>query len=180
MNLEEKKVSGEVLYRGKVVTLEKDKVQCSNGKEAYREVIRHSGGAAILCMDADSRVLLIRQFRYAYQEVLWEIPAGKLEKEELPEQAARRELEEETGVKATNLTYLMQIYPSCGYTSERIYLYLVRDFDMTSVCWDEDEQMEISWIEYDKVKEMIRNGIIKDAKTICAIMAYEARREENA
>ena len=98
--MKEKKISGEVIYDGKILTLVKDKVICPNNEEAYREIVRHNGGAAILVVNEKNEVLLIRQFRYAYDEIIYEIPAGKLELNEDPYEAAKRELEEETGYKA--------------------------------------------------------------------------------
>lgn len=172
MEMKEKKINGEVLYNGKVVKLEKDKVLCPNGKESYREVVRHNGGSAILCVTEENEILLIRQYRYPYDEVIYEIPAGKLEKGENPYDTAIREFEEETGNKATQLEYLGNIYPSCGYTSEVIYLYLATDFTPTHSSFDEDEVIEVEYISISKVKEMILNGKIKDAKTICALSYY--------
>ncbi len=89
MNMIEKKIDGEVIYDGKIIRVERDRVLCPNGRNSYREVVRHNGGAAILCITKDDRVLLERQFRYPYNEVIYEIPAGKLEKGEDPYQAAQ-------------------------------------------------------------------------------------------
>lgn len=172
MNMEEKKISGEVIYNGKVVRLEKDKVLCPNGMESYREIVRHNGGAAILCVTPDNKVMLIKQFRYAYNEVMYEIPAGKLELGEDPYDAALREFEEETGSKATELEYLTTIYPTCGYTSEKIYLYLATDFVKTNTHFDDDECIETIYLSMKQVLEMIKNNEIVDAKTICAITCY--------
>lgn len=172
MEMIEKKISGEIIYSGKVVKLERDKVLCPNGKEAYREVVRHSGGSAILCITKNEEVLLIKQFRYPYDEVIYEIPAGKLEPNEDPMQAAYREFEEETGNKASTMDFLGKIYPSCGYTSEVIYLYLVTDFTPSVTSFDEDEVIESKFIPLKRIKEMILDGRIKDAKTICAISYY--------
>ena len=172
MDMQEKKISGEVLFEGKVVRLEKDKVLCPNGRESYREVVRHNGGAAILCVTDDDMVLLERQFRYAYDEVIYEIPAGKLEKGEDPYDAAMREFEEETGFKADRLEYLGNIYPTCGYSSEKIYLYLAKDYKKTHTNLDEDEVILTEYVPLARVKEMIASNEIKDAKTICAISSY--------
>ena len=119
MDMEEKKIDGEIIYDGKVVKLIKDKVLCPNKKEAYREIVKHNGGSAILPITKDNKILLIKQFRYAYNEVLYEIPAGKLELNEDPYSAALRELEEETGFKVEKLESLGIIYPTCGYTKEK-------------------------------------------------------------
>lgn len=172
MNNREDKISSELIYEGKVVKLVKDKVLCSNGVTSFREVIHHNGGAAILFINDKDEVMLIRQFRYAYNEVLYEIPAGKLEKNEDPYDAAKREFEEETGSITDNLEYLTTIYPTCGYTNEKIYLYLALDYKQGNVSFDEDEYVETIFIPLSKVLDMIKNNEINDAKTICAIMTY--------
>lgn len=172
MNMIEKKLESELIYKGHVVTLEKDKVECPNGMKSYREIIRHNGGAAILCITKNNEVMLIKQFRYAYNEVLYEIPAGKLEKGEEPLTAAIREFEEETGNKAKNIEYLGVIYPSCGYTDEKIFLYYVDEMEPSVTHFDEDEVIEVELVPFQKVLEMIMDGTIKDAKTICAIQSY--------
>lgn len=172
MDMREKKLKSDVIYDGKIVRLEKDTVLCPNGKEAFREVIRHNGGAAILYINDKDEVLLIKQFRYPYNEIIYEIPAGKLEKNENPYDAAMRELEEETGIKAKSLEHLIDIYPTCGYSSEIIYLYLAKDCTLTHTNFDPDEFIEIEYIPLNKVKEMILNGKLKDGKAICAISTY--------
>lgn len=175
MNMKEEKISGEVLFKGKVVTLVKDKVLCPNGNESYREIVKHPGGAAILCITENNEILLEKQFRYAYDEVIYEIPAGKLEYGEDPYNAAIREFEEETGNKADSLIPLGKIYPTCGYSSEIIHLYLAKDYVKTKTHLDEDEVIETLLIPLDKVNEMIINGEIRDAKTICALYTYMAK-----
>lgn len=171
MDMREKKIKSEAIYEGKVVKLYRDDVICPNGKVAKREVVRHNGGSAILCIN-NNKVLLIRQFRYAYDEVMYEIPAGKLELGEDPYSAALREFEEETGNKAEKLEYLGKIYPSCGYTDEIIYLYLAENYVETKTNFDEDEFIETVYLPIKEVKQMILDGIIKDSKTICAISYY--------
>ena len=172
MDMREKKISGEIIYNGKIIRLEKDKVLCPNGKESYREVVRHNGGAAILCVTKNEEVLLIKQYRYPYDTVLYEIPAGKLELNEEPYAAALREFEEETGNKTDKLDFLGKIYPTCGYVSEILYLYLATDFEQSKTNFDDDELIETEFIPISKVKEMILSGEIVDAKTICAISYY--------
>ena len=175
MEMREKRIDGVTIFDGKVVKLVKDKVLCPNGKESYREIIRHPGGAGILCVTKDEKVLLIKQFRYAYDEVIYEIPAGKLEENEDPYFAALREFEEETDNKAKELISLGHIYPTCGYSAEKIYLYLALDVTPCERHLDEDEVIEIEYIPLNKVKEMIANEEIKDAKTIIAITQYLLR-----
>lgn len=178
MDMIEKKIDGEVIYEGKVITVLRDKVICPNNKEAYREVIKHSGGSAILCITEDNKVLLIKQFRYVYNEILYEIPAGKLEKGENPYDAALRELEEETGYKTDNLESLGIIYPTCGYTNEKINLYLAKNIKPGVKHLDEDEFIEPIYIPLNDVKKMILNNEIKDAKTICALSNYLLKYEK--
>lgn len=172
MDMREKKIDGELIFAGKVVRVERDKVLCPNGNTSYREVIRHNGGAAVLCITPNNEIVLERQFRYAYDEVLYEIPAGKLELGEDPYEAALRELEEETGNKASKLELLNVIYPTCGYSAEKIYIYLATDYVETKTSLDEDEVIDIELVSLDKALEMIIDGTIKDAKTICAITTY--------
>ncbi|MDE5714910.1 MAG: NUDIX hydrolase [Anaeroplasmataceae bacterium] len=162
----------QTIYNGRILKLELDQVKCDNGVIAYREIIRHSGGAGILCISEDQKVLLIKQFRYAYNEEIYEIPAGKLEKGEDPLDSAKREFEEETGHIAEEIKYLTTIYPTCGYTDEKIYLYLVTKFKVSKPHFDEDEMIESVWIDFKDVLDMIHKGTIKDAKTICAIQSY--------
>lgn len=174
----EKFLNRKVIYEGKILKLELDQVECENGNLSYREIVKHNGGAAILCVTLDNKVLLIKQFRYAYNEVLYEIPAGKIEKAEDPLSAAQREFEEETGNFALDMSYLTTIYPTCGYSTEKIYLYLVTHFEGSQQHLDEDESVEVIWKDLTEVLQMIEDGTIKDAKTICAIQAYLLKKNK--
>ena len=168
----EKKISGEVIYDGYIVKLEKDKVLCPNNNEAYRVIVRHNGGAAVLCVTKDNKIVLVKQFRYAFNEILYEIPAGKLEKGEMPQASALRELEEEAGYKALSSEHLITIYPTVGYCSEKIYVYLVTDYEITETNLDENEFVEVVEVTIEEAVNMIQTGVIKDGKTICAIYQY--------
>ncbi len=170
--MEEKKIDGEQIYSGKVIRVVRDKVLCPNGNTSFREIVHHNGGAGVLCLNDKNEVLLVRQYRYAYQEVLYEIPAGKLEVDENPYDAALRELEEETANKANTLDYLGCIYPTCGYSDEKIYLYLAKNTKITETHFDNDEFILSGFYKLDDVLLMIKEGKIKDAKTICAIQYY--------
>ncbi|MFR9067781.1 MAG: NUDIX domain-containing protein [Faecalibacterium prausnitzii] len=114
----EKTLSSETLFEGRVITLTKDTALLENGKTATREVVHHHGGACILPYFADGTICMVRQFRYAMQQQLWELPAGKLEKGEDPFAAAKRELEEECGLTADNYISLGEFYPTVGYDTE--------------------------------------------------------------
>lgn len=168
----EKFLNRKIIYEGKILRLELDQVQCENGKVSFREIVRHCGGAAILCISPENKILLVKQYRYAYNEELLEIPAGKLEENEDFLTAAKREFEEETGYLAQNLSYLTTIYPTCGYSSEKIYLCLVTKYIPSKQNLDEDECLEPIWMDLKEVCQKIEEGVIKDAKTICAIQTY--------
>ena len=171
MSLTEKKLDGKTIYNGKILKLNVDSVELPNGKTASREYINHSGGSAVLYVE-NNKVLLVRQFRYAYGKEIYEIPAGKLEKGEDPKLAAKRELEEETGYLANDLKELFKLYPSPGYTDEILYVYLAENCIKSHVNPDEDEFLEWEFIEIDKICKMIERGEICDAKTVAAIYRY--------
>lgn len=173
----EKFLNRKVIYKGKVLRLEVDQVACEGGVTSFREIVRHHGGAGILCVE-NEKVLLVKQYRYAYQEELYEIPAGKLEENEDPYRAAMREFEEETGNKALDIMPLMTIYPTVGYSDEKIYLYLVTKYKKTSTHFDEDEQIESNFYDIKEVLQMIQMGKIQDAKTICALETYLLKKNK--
>lgn len=171
MKLEEQELSQRTIYEGKVVTLRLSEVRLPNGHVSGREVVHHSGGAAVLFVK-DGKVLLERQFRFPYNKVIWEIPAGKLNSGENPEAAASRELEEETGYRAERLEHLVDIYPSPGYTDEIIYIYLANGARMEGQHLDEDEFINAQFVELSEAERMIDSGEICDAKTIAALYKY--------
>ena len=171
MDYIEKEVKKNYVYNGKIINLRCDDALLPNGQPCKREIIEHSGGACVLYVE-DEKVLLVRQYRYAYGESLYEIPAGKLEKGEDPILAAARELEEEAGVKAQNFELLYVCYPTPGQTNEKIYIYRAYGGEKVAAHLDEDEFLEAAYFPIEKVKEMLKDGDIKDAKTIIALQAY--------
>ena len=171
MNLEEKTLSTKTLYSGKVVTLELSEAELPNGNNALREVVRHPGGAAVLLVN-DGKILLERQFRFPYNKVIWEIPAGKLEKGEDPKAAAVRELEEECGLVADDAELTYEIYPTPGYSEEHIYIYRCYGFKEGKVHLDENEFLTGEWIEEGEVRRMMADGRIRDGKTLVALLKY--------
>ena len=173
MDNEEKTISSEVVFDGKVIHVRKDKVLCPNGKESFREIVDHHGGVGVLAFH-EGKIALVKQFRYAYKEELYEMPAGKLEKGEDPAEGGRRELEEEVGYVADKYEYLGKMYPSCGYTNEIIYLYKAENLHKTHTHLDEDEFVEVYWFTLDEIKKMVKSGQIVDAKTICALYLLDS------
>ncbi len=171
MDYVEKEVKRNYIYKGKILTLRCDDALLPNGEPCKREIIEHSGGACVLYVE-EGKVLLVRQYRYAYGESIYEIPAGKLEKGEDPKLAAARELEEEAGIKATALSLLYVMYPTPGYTNEKIYIYEAKGGEKTQAHLDEGEFLDVEYIPIERVKEMLKSGEIKDGKTIVALQAY--------
>lgn len=168
MEFEEKTLSGEYIYKGKVLNLKKDLVELPDKTTSYREIVEHGGGAAVLCV-SDGKVLMVKQFRYAYKEEIIEIPAGKIDKGETPEKAARRELEEEAGIVADEMTLISEIYPSPGYTNEKIYVYRAEGLKKGNPHTDKDEFLRAFWLPLKDAEKMCRNGEIKDSKTLIAL-----------
>lgn len=173
MDLIEKTLTSDVVYDGKIINVYNDKVEISTGKTSYREVVEHSGGVVILAVhkkDNIEKILMVKQFRYPLKQALLELPAGKLEKNEDPFEAAKRELTEETGYIAQNWEDLGYIYTSPGYSNEKLYLYKATNLEYVGDCPDEGEILIEYEFSTDEIKKMIQNGDITDAKTICAFM----------
>jgi ADP-ribose pyrophosphatase len=171
----EKQVSSKQIFKGKIITVRHDEVELVDGKRAWREVVHHNGGVAVLALDDDKNVLFVRQYRYPYGEVLLELPAGKLEPGENPLSAGLRELEEETGHVAGQYESLGQCYPTVGYCDEVLHLYLARGLTKTAQNLDEDEFLSVEKIPFDKAVELCLDGTIKDAKTVVAVLKVAAR-----
>lgn len=169
MEFREKTINSELIFDGRVVKLYKDSVELSTGQKTFREVVKHSGGVVILAFKGD-KILLVKQFRYPMKEVMLELPAGKLEQGENPFEAAKRELEEETGYCANKWTDLGYVYTSPGYSDEKLYLYKAEDLEFTHCHPDEGEIIQAFEYKYDDVLKMIDNGQINDAKTLCALL----------
>ncbi|MBQ9729747.1 MAG: NUDIX hydrolase [Clostridia bacterium] len=177
MDFIEKTVRKNYVYKGKILSLRCDDALLPNGEPCKREIVDHSGGACVLYVE-NGAVLLVRQYRYAYGESIYEIPAGKLNEGEDPLLAAARELEEETGIKAARLNLLYVMYPTPGYTNEKIYVYKAEGGEKTAVHLDEGEFLTSAFVPLEKAKEMLRSGEIKDGKTIVALQWYFLNEKE--
>lgn len=157
------------LFNGHILNLRVDKVVTDRGASGTREVVEHRGAAAIVPILNEDHIILVRQYRHAIASSLLEIPAGTLEQNESPDHCAARELEEETGYHSNELTKIMDFYVAPGYSTERIHVYLARNLLHTSMKTEDDEDISIEPMSIEKAIERIRNGEIKDAKTICAL-----------
>lgn len=173
-HLYEKKISSEEIYNGKIINVTRDKVLLENGEEAYREVVHHSGGVCVLPIDDEGNIYFVKQFRYPFNGVLLEIPAGKREKGEDPLECGIRELKEEIGGTAKDITYLGNLYPTVAYDTEIIYMYLARGLTFSNQDLDEDEFVDIIKMPFEKAYEMVLANEIPDSKTQIAILKAKA------
>ena len=167
------------IFSGRVITVHHDDVTLCNGSEAKRECVDHPGGVAVIGITDEDEVLLVRQFRYPYKEVIYEIPAGKLEKGEDPFEAGKREFKEECGAVADEYFSLGELYPTPGYTNEIIRLYGARKLRFEEQNLDEDEFLQICRMKFDELIERIMSGEIKDAKTVAAALKMNELRRKN-
>lgn len=178
MTFNEKTISSEYLYKGKIINLRKDHVEIVSGKTSYREIVEHNGGVGLVALTEQGKMVLVRQYRKAIDQDILEIPAGKIEKDEEPMTAAIRELKEETGYTANNIKLIGKIYPSVGYTTERIYLYLCTELTPGETDFDESEAIEIEEFDLEELYEMSLAGKIEDGKTLAAILLVYGRKNE--
>lgn len=175
MKHSEKIIEEKVIYEGKILSVKQNKVELENGKITSRDIIHHNGAVCVLAITNENEVLMVEQFRLPFNDELLELPAGKLEINENPLDAAKRELEEETGYKCTDIKLLGKMYPTCGYCDEIIYLYYAKNLIKTKINLDEDEFLSLKKIKFDKLMEMIKNGEIPDAKTQLTVLLYNQK-----
>lgn len=170
MEFKEETLSQKKEYEGIIVNVRQDKVRLPDGTVANREVVEHRGGVAIFAMDDQQRVALVRQYRYPMGEITLELPAGKLEQGEDPQDSALRELVEETGLTPGTIVSMGCSYSSPGILSERIYLYFAKDLVQGEAKPDEGEFVETVWVPYRDLLDLVRQGEIKDGKTMAGIL----------
>ena len=171
--LEETKVSSKKIYKGKLLDVRKDEVILPNKSKGSREWINHPGAACCIAMLPNKKIILVKQYRYAVGEESIELPAGKIDKNESPENCAIRELEEETGYRANSLTFLTMFYPAIGFANEKLWIYHANDLQKTHLNLDTDEFVEELHFSLSDAINMIEKGIIKDSKTIIGLMWLE-------
>ena len=173
-DLEEKFVSGEEVFHGKLLSVRRDVVRLPDGSEGVREYIRHPGAVLIVPLFADGRVLLERQFRYPHRREFLEVPAGRIEPGELPLTAAKRELLEETGYVASGWTRLGVIHTSIAFSDEAIEMFLAKGLEKREAKLDAGEFLEVFALPLEEAAAMVRDGKITDAKTVAALLWVKA------
>jgi ADP-ribose pyrophosphatase len=171
MELYEKKLTSKQIFDGKVVKLFVDKVELPDGKEAIREIVRHPGAVCVIPVTDDGEVIMVRQYRYAHERVMLEIPAGKLDTPDEPHlEGAKRELLEETGAVAEKYTYLGSIASAPALIDEIVHVYMAENIRFGEQKLDKGEFLDIVYYTLDELFEMVMNGEITDAKTQIAIL----------
>jgi ADP-ribose pyrophosphatase len=171
-------LSSEVIHDGRIVHLSVDRVRFPDGSEGHLELIRHKGASAVVPLkgnpgDTDPAVVLVHQYRYAAAGYVYEIPAGIPFDGESWEACARRELEEETGYVAEEMTGFAQIFTTPGFTNEVIHLFLASGLSEGEVCRDEDEFIEVVELPFSEVLELVQEGKIRDGKSLVGILYVE-------
>jgi len=165
-------LSSEMIYQGRVFGLRRDEVLEPSGLRTKREVITHPGSVVVLPVLPDGRIVMIRQYRHATRQYLWELVAGRKEPEETPKQGAARELLEETGYRAKRFKVFMDFFPTPGFLEERMYLLLAEGLTAGEAQPEEDEKIEVRPFRLKELQQMIKSGRLRDAKSIAGILFY--------
>ena len=166
----EKTIKSEIVYEGKIFNIRRDYVHISETKSSTRDIVVHNGAAAAVVIKDDGKLVMVKQYRKPMEAVILEIPAGKLEKGETPEEAIRREIEEETGYKAKKIELLTKMNPAAAYTTEIITIFIASELTKGKTNFDFDEGIEIVEMDIDDIYKMIMSGDIIDAKTIIGVL----------
>ncbi|MBM7690042.1 ADP-ribose pyrophosphatase [Enterococcus ureilyticus] len=177
---EEKTISRKEIFKGHMIEVVLDEVQLPNGETSTRELVFHPGAVAIIPITADNKMIMVKQFRKPMEKVLLEIPAGKIDpgEQDNPKETAERELEEETGYRANEFTFVTSMYVSPGFANELLHIYFAQDLVKVPNPrpQDDDEILELYTITLDEAKAEIASGLICDAKTIFAVQYWELQQ----
>ncbi len=177
--LKETRISSDAVFDGALLHVRKDTVELPDGKHTVREYIRHPGAVALVAHAPDGGILLLNQFRYPLDRVFVELPAGKIDPGESPEETGLRELEEETGFRARELTYLTKIHPCIGYSDEVIYIFEAFGLSKGDKVPDEHEFLQVFSLPAEEAVRKITAGEITDVKTIIGILAATMRKDHH-
>ena len=170
MHLQEKTLTSDLKYEGPIFTITHDTVELENGNEAIRDVLIHHGGVCVIPITENNEIFLVKQFRYPFQTVTREVPAGKLEKGEDHAVCGRRELLEETGYTCSEYVYLGEMLPTPAYNSEVTYMYLAKGLTFSSQNLDPDEFLDVERIPLAEAVKQVMDGTIRDGKTQVTIL----------
>ena len=161
-------------YRSPIFWVTEDHAKDPGGFEIHRAIVRHAGSAVMMAVDAQRRILLVRQYRLPARADLWELPAGRLDPGEKPIQAAKRELQEETGYRARRWKKLISFYPSPGFVSEKMTIFLATELTAGEATPMEDERIRARWFSAGQVEKMILSNKIQDSKTMIGYFVWKS------
>lgn len=165
-------LSSKELYQGKVFGVRRDRVIEPGGVEVTRDIVTHNGSVVVLPVFPDRSILLIRQYRYSAGQFLWELVAGRVEPGEAPSRAARRELAEETGYTARRYRKLMDVFPTPGFVTETMVVFLAEGLTAGQARPEADEKIEMKKFSLQRLEGMMKSGALRDAKSIAGILYY--------
>ena len=168
--LVENKVSSKEVFNGKILHVFYDEARLPNGEISTREWVKHPGACAVVPVFENGDIMLIKQFRYPMSQIFWEVPAGKIDFEELQDETAKRELKEETGLEVSKLEYVGHFYPGIGYSDEVIHIYLAFGLLVTDQETDEDEFVLRVRVPFEEAIKMVHSGEINDGKTVICLL----------
>lgn len=173
-NKKAKILKSEIVYEGKTFGVRRDELIEPTGVRTIREMVTHPGSVVVLPVLPDGRIVLVRQYRYAARQYLWELVAGRMERGENPKKGAERELIEETGYRAKKFTVFLDFFPTPGFLEERMYLLLAEGVTAGEAAPEEDEKIVVAAYTRKQLEAMIQNGKLKDAKSIAGLLFYFA------
>lgn len=165
-------VKSEVLYKGPVFGVRRDEVEEPNGIRATREVITHPGSVVVLPVRDDGRIVMIRQYRHATRQYLWELVAGRIDKGETVKAAAARELLEETGYRAKRWKQFLDLFPTPGFLEERMFLLLAEGLEPGEARPEADEKIQVRAYGVAELRKMMKRGKLRDAKSLAGLLHY--------
>lgn len=176
MIYEEKTVSSEKVFEGRIIKVKVDRVEMPDGSVVTRELVEHPGGVGIVAITDKDEIILVEQYRKPLDKAIYEIPAGKLDPGEHHRTCGIRELEEETGLSAKVFDYMGFIYPSPGFTDEVTHVYLAKELTQGETHPDDDEFLDVKKVPFDTALKMVMDGEINDAKSVFGILKYNMMR----
>lgn len=168
----ERTIKSEKVYSGKILSVKLSTVELPDQKYSKREIVLHDNAVAVVAIH-DDKILLVKQYRISVDKIIYEVPAGMIEHDENPKDAALRELEEETGYRAKNIEYLTEFYSTPGFCTEKLSIFYAKDLEFVGQNLDEGENLEVVEMPLEEAMSMIESGEIMDGKTISSILFYD-------
>lgn len=172
MEIIERTIKSEKVYSGKILSVKLSTVELPDQKYSKREIVLHDNAVAVVAIH-DDKILLVKQYRISVDKIIYEVPAGMIEHDENPKDAALRELEEETGYRAKSIEYLTEFYSTPGFCTEKLSIFYAKDLEFVGQNLDEGENLEVVEMPLEEAMSMIESGEIMDGKTISSILFYD-------